>query len=353
MPTSLRQPFARSVLACVLAASALSAQAQDFDGPEPRDDAGLEAANRYHQRLSAQLAAKGGARELALAAVLRGQFTQAAMQPDGAPDTDEPSQAIADDPDVSIWRRRAATASDRDLITNLLLLNADGDLRREAATRWAAAEPDNAAPLFFSGLSDDALFAAMRGKQRFDLHYLEEVRWLAKVYADTPPNDDEAATMFDDKAERATFPANAAMGLWGSSGALPRFDEPLRACCGAALTATPTRTADCRHAAEVLSGASDTAIGRAIGNVLLADTAPDDAARAAANEARRRMDWLLVQFGQAVRAQPDNGAAQLTRLLADTSIHTEIDLFSRVLSEAKIPLQPPADWQPPRRPPQR
>ncbi|WP_242112784.1 hypothetical protein [Luteimonas aquatica] len=334
--------------ACLLIAAGTSlAQMPDFEAQD-QDEAGLAAAARYHQRLSAQLAAGGSARELALAAALRGRFAQGEAQGD-APQTDEPSQAIAEDDDAQAWRRRAAAAPGRDLLTDLLLLGAGGQLRREAATHWATAEPDNAAPLFQEDLSGDALLAALRERKRFDLHYLETVRWFARVYAQTPPDEEEAAAMFDSPAERGSFAMNAAMGLWGDI-ARPRFQALVDACRGAALNATPTRAADCRHAADVLAGASDTAVGRAVGSALRVDTAQDDTARAAAAEARRGVDWQMVQWGQAVRAQPDEGAAQLARLLADASVHTEIDLIARVLKEANIPLQPPADWQPPRRP---
>lgn len=341
---SLKPLLVPGVLACALVAGLSSAQMPDFEASD-QDVAGINAAEGYHQRLATQLAAKGGARELALAALLRGKFTEGQMQP-GAPAGDEPSQPVEEDANADAWRNRAAAAPGRDPIADLLLLVAGGQARREAVADWAKAEPDNAAPLLYGDQPVDALLAALRERQRFDLHYLDMARWLTQAYTDTPPNDQEAAAMFDSPAERDTFAANAAMGLWGSAIPLPNFTELLSACRGAALTKTPTRAADCRHLAEIMSGASDTAIGRAIGSGLRVDTAADEAARAAAEDARRSVAWQLRRFGETTSAQPDNGAAQLKRLLADASIHTEIDLIVRVLKEANIPLQPPADWRP-------
>lgn len=341
---SLKSLLVPGVLACALAAGMSSAQMPDFEAPD-QGAAGLSATEGYHQRLSTQLAAKGGARELALAALLRGKFTQGQMQA-GAPAGDEPSQPVEEDADADAWRGRALTAPGRDPIADLLLLTAGGQTRRDALADWAKTEPDNAAPLLYGDQPIDALLAALRERQRFDLHYLDMARWLTQAYTETPPNDQEAKAMFDSPAERETFAGSAAMGLWGSAIPLPDFTELLSACRGAALTKTPTRAADCRHAAEIMSGASDTAIGRAIGSGLRVDAAADESARAAAEEGRRGIAWQLRQFGQATSAQPDNGAAQLKRLLADTSIHTEIDLIARVLKEANIPLQPPADWRP-------
>lgn len=332
-------------LACALPALAL---AQD-------DRAGAEQADRsdaYSLRLSETLAAKGGARNLALAAWLRDLGGNRGAVA-GMPNDDTPSQAMPEDAQSGDWRRAAAQARDRDLITDLLLSASGGDIGHAAATRWAAAEPDNAAPLFFQGLSVDALLAAMRTRQRFDLHFVEETRWLADVYAANPPNAAELAPLSDDDPplSRDAVVVNGSGGLWATV-AIPNFTDLVRACRDQALRATPTRAADCAAAADVMAGASDTAIGRLIGIGLRERSAADEAGRVAAQRARRQSDWQLSQWGEIAQSQPDNGAPQFLRLLRDPSVHTEIDLIGRALKEANVPLDPPAGWQPPR-PPQR
>jgi len=335
----------RLLLCCALAcALPVSAQDERADGADAR----ATAYDGYSLRLSQTLAAKGGARNLALAAWLRdlgGRRNAVA----GMPDDDTPSQAMPEGAQVAAWRRDAARARDRDLMTDLLLVSVDGTVGRDAATRWAAAEPDNAAPLLFQGLSADGLLAAMRGRQRFDLHFIDESRWLAGVYAANPPNAAELAPLSDDDAPLSpdAITVNGSGGLWATV-AIPNFRDLVRACSGTALRATPTRPADCAHAADVMADASDTAIGRLIGIGLRERSASDDAVRAAAQQARRRSDWQLSEWGRVAQSLPDDGAPQFLRLLRDPSVHTEIDLIGRALREANVPLDPPAGWQPPR-----
>ena len=111
------------------------------------------------------------------------------------------------------------------------------------------------------------------------------------------------------------YAANAGMGIWATKSLA--FQTIVVACREAALSATPTRRSDCRHVAQVLSDASDTLLGRAVGLVMLVNTANDASERAAAVERRRRHDWQMLQWSQVTSRQPNNGVDEFARLLRD------------------------------------
>lgn len=337
--------------ACALALSAPAASAQvpyaRFDeapASPAADDAANAAWRSWSARSAAALAATGQPRELAFAALLRGLTSQGSAMPG----SDGPSQAGSGDAQAAAWRLDAAARAGEDTLANALLsYDRDAAIRIRAAQRWLGAEPRNLAPLLVRGGSVDALLADARGATRFDLGMLPQVRWMHAALLRTPPS----------AAERAAFAAAGefvvtehaaiqAMSLWGAV-ALPALQPLMTACDASALAGNPARARDCRHVGAVMADASDTMLGQLIGLALLDRLAETPGERADLQARRRTLDWRNLEWGRASAALPRDGAAQLVRLLADTSIASEPQLVERALGEAGIALEPPAGWRAP------
>lgn len=176
----------------------------------------------------------------------------------------------------------------------------------------------------------------------------EAVRWISAAFQRHPLTAAEREALAGGEAyHEEEAAAVSAMALWATSMA-PALDGLLAACRGTALRAAPTRSADCRHVADLLADRSDSVLERMIGLSLLRELAAGSTERAAIDAQRRHMDWQMLQWGRIARQQPRDGAAQFVRLLHDGLIRTEPQLVQRVLQEAGVPLEPPAGWTPPR-----
>ena len=338
---------------------ALSAQAQyaPMPAPEPtREELALQQAqtaayHAYLTRTAEALAADGGARELALAAILHRLGAETAG--DAMPAGDAPSRAVAPDAGRQAWLRTAAARASDDVIANRLLVAAAADAapstRIEAARRWQAADPGSLVPLLSTGLTTEALLVEARRATHADARMYEAVRWIMSTLQRHPPTAAEQAVLAGEEPYRADEAAAlSAMGIWAAA-AMPGY-LPLQQACGSeALRATPTRHADCRHVASLLAERSGSAGDQGLGLALLRELAGDGAERSDIDARRRRMDWQMLQWGRIASSQPRDGAAQFVRLLADPAIGTERQLMERVLQEAGVPLEPPAGWAPPRR----
>jgi len=328
-----------------------AAQAQDWNDADPTELAQAAAHEAYTARLAGTLAKDGDARELALAALLRGL---AARPPgDAAAAGSAPSRAAPRDPEAEAWLRRAAAKAGDDVIANQLLVvaasAADADLRRDAASRWRAADPGNLVPLLHAGLTADALLAQARDATRADARMYEGVRWIMSAYQRHPPTAGEQAALAGDAPFHADEAAAiTAMGLWAAT-AMPGYGTLRDACSGDMLRAVPARAADCRHVANLLADRSGSIADEQAGLAMLGTLASTPAERAEVDARRRRMDWQMLQWGRAAQQQPRDGAAQFARLLADPSIGTEQQLVERVLQEAGVSPEPPMGWTPPRR----
>lgn len=330
------------LLILLLAACALSVQAQERPADQPRIDAQAVAVERvtrnWHLRIGVALAESGQPRDLALAALL--QELAAGDEQSGAPAAAE-------------WHRRAAAAAGSDVTANALLLMLPEDalaaaVREQAARRWAAAEPDNIAPLLYLDGGVDELLARAAGMRRFDLHMYGQVRWIQAALLRHPPSASEQAVLLEGGAVPLDeFTAISAMGLWAAA-AIPPLDPLVEACDGAALQATPGRRGDCGRIARVLLGSSDSNLGRMVGIDLLARAATSASDRAEVQVLQRRMDWQMLEWGRIAAAQPRGGAPQFARLLAG-GVGSEPQLVERILAEAGVASDPPAGWQPPRR----
>jgi hypothetical protein len=342
-----RQPTHAEYEACM--ASTLE------DAPSPEDaaraDRAQAAIRAWYSRMAMQLAREGGARELAFAATL--QDLSNWNPADELADDGRPSQTVPPAPQAVAWRREAAARAGTDVLANALLMHGDGDVdaqvRKDAAARWAEAEPDNLAPLSLGDHSVEALLSAARTRTRLDLHAYDQVRWIRDVFVRIPPTAAEREAMFPDKLNSLEeVGAIAGMGIWAAM-AMPAFQPLSEACRGKALEATTTRRADCRHVAQLMAEASDSAISESIGMMLLQTLADSDGERAAALAQRRQFDWRMQQWRRLASQQVGHGDPGFVRLLRDPTIQRESDLIARLLTEAGAPLDPPADWQPPRR----
>lgn len=308
-----------------------------------------EAHQAYLQRLSTALARDGGARELALAALLRSAGAapaQVSDDPGASPSPPRDAQADA-------WLRAAAAKAGDDPVANRLLLLAagpdDAAVRLEAARRWQAAEPDNLMPLLHAGLTVDALLAQARNATRADAGMYASVRWIASAWQRHPPNAAEQAAMslgqpfhVDEAA------AVSAMALWAAS-AEPGYAALVEGCSERMLRALPTRRDDCAHVAGLLADRSTNIADAHAGLAMLGALASTPAERSELQARLRQMDWRMLEWGRLGQQQPRGGAGQFARLLADPSIGSEQQLVERVLAEGGVATEPPPDWMPPRR----
>ena len=338
------------VLACALTCSAVPAIAQapyarfGEAAAEPDVDAAQVAWRSWSERSAAALAATGQARDLALAATLRDVATRA---PDD-PDTEAPSVAAAPDPRADAWRREAATRAGDDMLANRLLAHGgDAATRLRMAQRWLGTEPQNFAPLLMRGGDMDVMLADARSATRFDLHMLDDVRWMQAALLRTPPTAAERAALLGGEAfvpeESAAIHA---MTLW-SAFAMPAINPLVRACDAQAMRDDAPRRQDCRHVASLMADHSDTQLGTMIGLLLLDRLAGSATERAGIAARRRALDWRNLEWGRASMTLPRDGAGQLVRFLADPTIRTEQDLVERALQEAGISPDPSPGWQPP------
>lgn len=320
--------------------------------PDEAEMQAMRATEAYYARIAPQLAASGRPRELALAAVLLQIATT--DWPEGVPpDGDAPSQPSPRDPRIDQWQQLASARAGKDVLANALLMQADtpGDarLRAGAADHWRKLEPDNFAPLAFLAGPADALLAAARGTSRFDLHLYDQVRWMRAALIAHPPTAAETAGQLNGEQVPLDEAATIAAMAIATAIAIPPLKPIFDACSNGALTATPTRRADCRHVADLMADHSDSQVGQFVGIGLLKNLATTAQQQADAAARRRSMDWRMQQWGKLSSEQPRGGSPQFTRLLGDPSIDSEQALVARLLTDAGIPLEPPPDWQPPQR----
>lgn len=308
--------------------------------PSPEEIASLHKNTDYHRRLAAALATEQQPRSLAFAALL-----QRFAVPDDA--------EIAADPQASAWLREADARAGADAVADLLLAGAaesaqDQPIRRAAAHRWAAAEADNLAPLFFTGDSPEAILAAARTRTRFDLHWSDAIRWMADAIARHPALVDPRDLVQDGvRLNVQDIAGSMATSLWAAY-AIPAFGPVTRACRGTALAATIARREQCMTAGRLLRDHADTLIGNLIGNALIANAAADPVTTAEAARYKRRIGWLMDRDEALAGNDPRQLVARLRRRLDDTSLHGEREAMERDLREAHVPLDPPPNWKPAR-----
>lgn len=312
-----------------------------------REREGRRATVAYHTRIAPMLAASEQPRELALAATLQriadwSDDDAQAPAPGSATGRSVESRAGA-------WQREATAVADDDVIAWTLLLQDDAATRSEAAARWQALEPDNLAAWLAGNPTADALFAAAGRATHYDHHFYPRVRWIAEALRAHPPTAAEAQALMGSGPQATTafdpneFAVMAAMGI-DMALAMPALGTLMDGCREAALAVARSRREDCRHVASLLLDDPDSVLMENVGIGLLDALARTDAERATAAERRRRFDWRMQQR---MRLEMGGGASagdDFLRLFGDPTIDNERELIQRLLREADVPLQPPADW---------
>ncbi|NLA68110.1 MAG: hypothetical protein GX856_07695 [Gammaproteobacteria bacterium] len=324
-------------LALAAPASAQTAQpsrpgAEDADAAQAR----AEAWQAYGLRVARALARSDGARDLALAAVL-----DAMARP--------PGEGAGTGDEARRWRAEAASKGAGDVITQQLLLAAglvggSQDEAAEAARRWQALEPGNLAPVMLQGLGTEAVLAAAAraNHNRPDPYPLQ--RWIAGALRAHPPTAAEWSAFGE--GERPSDAVHAA--IWAASFPallLPDYRDVLAACTGRPLRAAG-RAEACRRMADLLLARPQTVLDERIGLSLAGAQA--DAATAAALDARARgVDWRQEQLRALAQREDGGDDALLARLLADPAIDSEDAMARRMLAEAGMAQEPPAEWRAP------
>lgn len=335
-------------LACALGVQAAPAAraAGDAQAPASAADAArmLRIADE-HRRLAERIAQEGGPRELALAAWLE----QVADDGESAAAARSPTA----DTRAAAWLKAADAGAAGDVLTNNLIAAAaavahDANLRQAAARRWEAAEPDNLAPRFIAGDTPAMILAGVSANSRFDLHWLDQVRWIAQTlarYPDLLDSRDRAAGAAAGLS--AEDEANGFAVAITSAFTLPAFGPVVDACRGKELVAAPSRRGSCLLLGQRLRDASDIVLGQMVGSAIVR-AAGNDPATARENERkRRRIGWLQQQDAALAGNTPSGQMAQLRARLRNTTITSEIQAMEHDLSAAHIPLDPPAGWQAP------
>lgn len=343
----------RHFLACLLLclAPALQAQVPQAGGqPEmTREEQAVHAAHlAYLERITPQLAASGEARALAYAALLREMRAAADWDREEPPPPDAQARE---------WRRTAFSRAGADIVALALLApdpgaDTEDAGRTEALARWRQLEPNNlAAWLHDARATPQQVLEAARAARRVDSHWYAQVRWILEAHRAHPPAPAEAARLHDGAGGRPStldgYAAIHAMGLLAAT-AMPGF-QPLLTYCRQVAAEAPgsVQAQDCRRTGELLRE-GDTALSRSLGFALSERVAAGAAERRALAEARRRFDWQMYEWGRLSEDAPAGGIDDFVRLLADPAIGSEAALVERLLTEAGVPLDPPARWQPPR-----
>lgn len=312
--------------------------------------AGQQWTHAYNSRIASALAASGAARELAFAATLQRVAGWSAHAMAGAGDE---RRIAPSDPRVDAWWRDAAALAGDDVLAWTLLVQDDARMREQAATRWQTLEPDNLAAWLAGNPIAEALLAAAARATYYDSHFYPRVRWRVSALRAYPPSASEAQALLAtrDSASAAFDPEEfAAIAAFASDMvvAMPVLQPLMHGCRGEALAATPTRRAECRHAADIMANRSDSMLAESVGIALLKETAESDGERAQAAQRRRRFDWQMYQRMD-LDVDSQRGTGRFLRLFRDPSLRNERDLTERMLREAGVPLDPPVGWTMPMR----
>jgi len=303
--------------------------------------AAADAWQDYATRVARALGRSDGARDLALATVLEATARPA----EGAGIAPPAAEATA-------WSEAAASRGAGDAITQQLLLAAaiaggDPDAAEAAARRWQALSPGNLAPALFQGLPADAVLAAAARASHNAPDPFALQRWVAGTMRRHPPTAAEWAA-FGDGSPLSPDASAALVAVTAQGLLVPDYREVLGACTGRQLGESE-RAAACRHMSGLLLSRPQTVLDERIGLSMARALTRSIGERAPLDARRRGVDWRQEQMaGLAMGDGRGAGVAQAhVRALADTSIDTEEALVRRILSEAGVALEPPADWRAP------
>jgi len=207
-----------------------------------------------------------------------------------------------------------------------------------AVKRWQDVEPGNLVPAISSGESIETLLARADTFDRFSLHLSEILSAVDAAFATFPADERQQRALRDLGQDPADLAAGNAVD-W-SVRAMPAITPLINACKGESRHATPTRNLECRHLGRVMTTRSDSLIGELFGAVLLRyDDVPE--VRAEGDALRRRLRWQSKAITRVGRCHA--GECTPARMRATPSMG-EGDAIRACLTDAGIPLEPPADW---------
>ncbi|NCT67639.1 MAG: hypothetical protein GXC76_08340 [Rhodanobacteraceae bacterium] len=261
------------------------------------------------------------------------------------------ADAAADAADALLQRALAAAPDDmlaHWLAVQRYLGQKQDELDARSASVLTRREPDNAASWLPAvalaarggdAAALDAALARMAAATRYDDHFAAALRAWMEAFERQPP---QHTGRLD--AEGAAFMAALARA---SALAVPAYGPLFAACKGADGTPLPAqRRGQCNAIGRLLLHAGTTRIDRDIGARLLrygGDAAPTEADRAMI----RRLAW---QQQQAAPLRIDEDPVALRAYATDwRSCTDEVEVIERALRRAGLPVEPPADWTPPRR----
>jgi len=345
----MRKGLLAVIIAAVVVAAAVLPVATVAAGPASgRSAADLgprRASGAFNLAMADAIASGRSARTLALAIELRATGLQA---------TNEGASLARhfDDPKIVAWREAAERKAGMDPVANAMLAAiaagaGDPPAQRQAAARWANAEPDNIASLFFAGAPAAEVLHAARTRHRFDAHWFEQIHWASEEIGHHPQLVAERDLLRAGRRSPQAFADGLAFQMVSLHG-MPSFQDVALACRGAALSAEPERRADCVALGHTLRDTADFAVAQVIGNALVRSATTDPAALAEVERFGRRIRWQMEQQARLFGSAPDKESEHLHRTLSDPKVHTEQQSFERALAEAGIALEPPADWKPAR-----
>ncbi len=295
------------------------------------------AEQRYLQTTARALAERGTPRDLAFAALLDQAATRPQPSPPGALIEVDSVPVYSFSDDARAWRTRAAVGAGNDVIANVLLtagLSEPDAVSLAAAARWADAQPDNGAPwLKRRDLAVDVRLDAVAARAGVQSELYPTLRWMVGALSAYPPPEAAYAFSYDDKARDAQdYVVSLSATLAFSS--LPEYSEVLGAC----RAGDAANTGRC-GAAAVRFSESDTLLTRRTGDAISSRL---ELHTPRVRAARARDDaWRRAALAQAGRRVDDK---RMSALMLDPTVPNEITLQARMIAEAGVAPEAPADW---------
>lgn len=234
---------------------------------------------------------------------------------------------------VAGWLRVAGTKAGMDPVANALLAIIaaradDPPVRRDAAHRWANAEPANLASIYYADVAPEALLEAARTRNDFDAHLFDQARWGAEAIARHPTSTQARPAPNPSYRDRTPQSVAEQRAYYEVAPMTKRPFEQDRALLGACrdhpLDKSSLRRSDCIALGRILRDRADLARVQWLGVLILKAVETDPAAIAETERFERRMRWQEQRFHFLFEPTLYE-EAQLHRILGDPTIHRDQD----------------------------
>lgn len=144
--------------------------------------------------------------------------------------------------------------------------------------------------------------------------------------------------------DAGTAPAMVVAVSIAAAVASPNFDKLVQACEHKAF---PDRADDCRRIGRRLLADATTMVDQVVGATLLGAAIGDDASRAEARAAQRRVQWQSEQANRLIASAPGAAASpDRVRYSAEVLEQGELPAIHALFARNDVALEPPVDWQP-------